>query len=98
MKDAIASSCPSPQNSSKPTEYLAASLSIVTTHRHEVALIIRLHADQTTLPLAPERRRQSWLYRGHFIGPNDYLLAILPLDRDCPMGGLEPTRVDGEIA
>src|SRR5262249_8182046 len=46
----------------------------------------------------PGRRGKTGLLRSHFIGPNDYLFAVLPLNGDCLMGDLESARVDGKIA
>jgi hypothetical protein len=45
------------------------------------------------LALTPRRRWKARLRRSHFIRPDNDLLAVLPLNRDRPMGSLEPTRV-----
>src|SRR5215217_1627007 len=53
---------------------------------------------QRLLSLVPSRGWNFRLGGGHVIGPNDDLLAVLPLDRDGFMGGLVSALIDREVA
>jgi len=50
------------------------------------------------LPRAPGRRRESWLARRDFVGPDDHLPAVLPLGGHRLLRDLESALVDREVA
>src|SRR5262245_15222230 len=48
--------------------------------------------------LIPRRRRKARLARRELLGPDDRLLAILPLEHDGPVPDLESIPIDPESA